>query len=107
MTAVRMPVGMRLGTKCVDAERWSVGGNIGLPNGAATMVRLFPNGKINDAAGPASWELQGDTLVLLWPNAAAPGGVWRDTLQVSPDRARYAGQNQNGTPIHGWQVASE
>ena len=31
-------------------------------NGAATMVRLFPNGKLNDAAGPASWELQGDTL---------------------------------------------
>lgn len=76
-------------------------------NGAATMVRLFPNGKVNDPAGPALWELQGDTLILLWPNAAAPGGVWRDTLQVSPDRAQYAGQNQNGTPIHGWQVASE
>ena len=76
-------------------------------NGAATMVRLFPNGKLNDAAGPASWELRGDTLMLLWPNAAAPGGVWRDTLQVSPDRARYAGQNQNGTPIQAWQVASE
>jgi hypothetical protein len=80
--------------------------------GAATMVRLLPNGKINSPAGPASWDVQGDTLRMHWPNPAAPGGEWLDTLQLSPDRARpdlarYEGRNQNGILIHGWQVASE
>ena len=75
--------------------------------GAATMVRLLPNGKINSPDGPASWDVHGDTLRMHWPNPAAPGGEWQDTLQLSPDHARYDGQNQNGIPIQGWHVASE
>ncbi len=76
-------------------------------DGPATMIRLLPNHKINDPDGAATWTADGDTLELRWPTPAAPGGAWIDTLQLSPDRSAYAGRNQIGLTLRGWQVASE
>ena len=75
--------------------------------GAATMIRLLPGGRINNTDGPATWTQAGDTLELRWPSPAAPGGAWIDTLRLSADRGAYDGHNQNGIRISGWQVASE
>jgi arabinan endo-1,5-alpha-L-arabinosidase len=75
--------------------------------GAATMIRLLPNGRINDRNGSATWTLTGDTLELRWPNSAAPDGVWIDTLHLPADHGTYEGQNQTGMPLSGWQVVSE
>ncbi len=76
-------------------------------DGPATMLRLLPNGTINDAQGGATWVVTGDVLEMRWPNTAAPGGSWIDRVQVLSDRGTYAGQNQLGIQLSGWQVASE
>lgn|GEM_PF-1157185 len=76
-------------------------------DGAASMIRLLPGGKIGDANGPATWKLTDDTLELRWPNAAAPGGAWVDTVRLSADRSTYDGTNQSGLKLTGRQVASE
>lgn len=76
-------------------------------NGAASMVRLLPDGRIDDVAGGPTWKQTDDTLEFRWPNPAAPGGVWIDTLKLSADHSAYEGSNQDGFKISGWQVASE
>jgi arabinan endo-1,5-alpha-L-arabinosidase len=76
-------------------------------DGAATMIRLLPGGKISDPGGSATWKLTDDTLELRWPNASAPGGAWVDTVRLLPDRSAYDGKNQSGLRLTGRHVASE
>jgi hypothetical protein len=76
-------------------------------DGAASMLRLLPDGKINAPDGPNTWKLTGDTLEMRWQDPAAPGGAWVDTVKLDAGRATYEGKNQTGVRLRGWQVASE
>jgi arabinan endo-1,5-alpha-L-arabinosidase len=73
----------------------------GVQYGPGSVIRLLPDGKINDGPGGATWSLEGRALTLRWPNAQAPGGFWIDDCVVAPDGRSYIGRNQNGTVIRG------
>ena len=54
------------------------------------------DGSIRGARGAqrGTWSQWGSNMILRWPNKDAPGGVWIDRVQLSPDRMRYDGFNQ-------------
>ncbi len=74
------------------------------PPGNAAVISLLIDGKIKEDS-TASWSFDEEgVLRLRWPNGDAPGGVWIDTCQVSPDGSSYAGENNNlvrRAPIRG------
>jgi len=72
--------------------------------GPRVRLRLLANGRINEATSPSTWTLQGTTLILRWPNKAAPGGVWIDTCTVAGDGKSYAGRNQVNAQVRGTRV---
>ncbi len=76
-------------------------------HGAASMIHLLPNGRINDRDGPATWSLVGDVLELKWPNGAAAGGAFIDRCTLNSGRTAYLGANQLNLPIYGRFVCSE
>jgi hypothetical protein len=63
-------------------------------------VTLLADGSIASRPG-AAWTRDGDRLVLTWPDAAAPGGAWRDECELSEDGNSYEGVNQQGTKVTG------
>jgi len=75
--------------------------------GDAVMIHLLPDGKIDSAAGKATWKLHGNTLELHWPSATAAIGEFVDRCSLSPDRSTYTGTNQLNVPIHGLFISSE
>ena len=59
------------------------------------VVELLSNGRIGSADSPNHWVLQANGKIQFrWPNAAAPGGVWIDDSQLTPDGMEFKGQNQ-------------
>jgi len=63
---------------------------------------LRPDGTIwNQWGKNGSWSLSGSTLTLRWPNGAALGGEWVDSVEVTADGFRYEGSNQEGASILG------
>jgi len=70
----------------------------------AGEITLHTNGRINKAEGHNTWLFDGTTLILIWPNSAAPGGAWIDVVRVSTNGRAYLGQNQIGTIIAGEKV---
>ncbi|MBE0536782.1 MAG: arabinan endo-1,5-alpha-L-arabinosidase [Phycisphaerae bacterium] len=64
-------------------------------------ISLRAGGRIENAVGEATWALEGNTLFLRWPNAAAPDGVWLDECYVAGDGRSYIGRNQTGAIIRG------
>ncbi|MCS6777475.1 MAG: arabinan endo-1,5-alpha-L-arabinosidase [Chloroherpetonaceae bacterium] len=71
---------------------------------ATGMIRLLPDGTIQDRGG-ARWTLEGDRLVLRWPDPNAPGGAWVDRVRLDPDWLTYRGSNQNGVAIRGRRIS--
>jgi len=70
----------------------------------AWRIELADDGSLRDGAGGVTgkWSRSGASLVLRWPNAAAPGGgEWIDTCVVASDGASFIGTNQRGSVIRG------
>lgn len=66
---------------------------------------LYANGRVfSPDALNNSWSLNGDKVVFRWHDPKAPGGVWIDTCDLSPDGMRYNGANQNRVTISGTRV---
>lgn len=78
-------------------SKWSFTG----PKGASRTVELYSNGRIDSPNSTETWNQYGNTLVLRWPNAAAPGGVWVDTCTLAADGQSFTGKNQNGAVSRG------
>lgn len=68
--------------------------------GPADTIELLSNGTIRGHEN-AQWSLQGSKLILRWPRADAPGGVWIDNCLVSSDGKWYVGRNQKDMIIRG------
>ena len=68
------------------------------------LIDLRADGTIRNRRGEqGNWSLSGSTLILRWPNANAPGGVWVDSVEVAADGSRFEGSNQGRVPIHGFR----
>jgi serine/threonine protein kinase len=68
--------------------------------------KMYSNGHINSPDSPATWTLQGNVLILRWPNPRAPGGAWEDVCNISADGMAYVGKNQQGATIAGVRIAN-
>jgi len=79
----------------VAVWRHSAGG------GRGGEIKFYSNGRINSPDGRATWGVQGNVLILVWPADRAPGGRWIDRCVLSPDRRFYLGKNQNNVTIRG------
>jgi arabinan endo-1,5-alpha-L-arabinosidase len=76
--------------------KWEHSVNYGPP----VTIELLPDGTIGGNSN-TRWSLQGLKLVLRWPRADAPGGVWIDNCMVSSEAKYYVGRNQKDMIIRG------
>ena len=81
-------------TKPVATFRHQPGG------GTASVIQLYPNGRLNLPDGMHTWKCEGNKLVLCWYDDRSPTGVWVDTCTLQKDGKSYYGHNQDGLPIH-------
>lgn len=66
-----------------------------------SIVSILPDGKLNSLDGDERWTLDGNTLIMHWPNKDAPNGAWLDELHVAADGKSYIGRNLKGMVIRG------
>ncbi len=68
--------------------------------------KLYSNGKINDPDGRDTWAIKGGLMILTWQNTDAPGGAWKDVVNLAIDGKSYSGKNNKGVPILGVKLAA-
>ncbi len=62
-------------------------------------IRFFSNGHIGKPDGPGTWNRNGNDITLRWPDRAAPGGAWIESLKIAGDGRSARGKNQLGHVI--------
>jgi hypothetical protein len=73
----------------------------------SSRLVLASDGSIVADRRPNRWRRKGESLVMTWPNSAAPGGTWVDRCIISKDGRRYMGRNQWQAMISGVAVDAE
>ncbi len=70
--------------------------------GEQTAIALHYTGGIGKPDSKALWLLQDHTLILAYPDPAAPDGRWIEVCLLDQTGFQYTGENQYGHSVDGW-----